>query len=219
VGPDDRVYIGSAGRVDVYDPEGNHAAGFAAGNRDKPADVTAIAVVGVDILVADAQARLIRRYDLDGTPRGTIGDRSKTGSFILPNRSLDLAVDRRGIVYATDSGRHQVTAWAVDGSPRGRFGKFGMTAPEDFVGCCNPVNVAVTPDGNIVTGEKMVARVKMFDPEGTLLAVIGPEHFSPASTHIFLAVDSKGRILTADPVRREVKVFSPGQVHQELREP
>jgi hypothetical protein len=57
----------------------------------------------------------------------------------------------------------------------------------------------------------MVARVKVYDPEGTLLAVIGPEHFHPACTHIHLAVDSNGRIFAADPVRREVKVFSATQ--------
>jgi sugar lactone lactonase YvrE len=210
-GPDGRVYIGSAGRVDAYDLDGNHVGGFTAGEQDKPADVTALAVFGVDILVADAQARIIRRYDLVGKPRGVIGDQSKTRSFILPNRSLDLAVDSRGLVYATDSGRHQVTAWDLDGAPRGKFGKFGMMAPEDFVGCCNPVNVAVTPDGKVVTAEKMVARVKVFEPDGRLLALIGPEHFDPACTHIHLAVDSRGRILAADPVRREVKVFSPNQ--------
>jgi hypothetical protein len=215
VGPDDRVYIGSAGRVDVYDAGGKQVAGFPVGEQNRPADVTAIAVCGVDVLVADAQARIIRRYDLDGKPVGLIGDQSKTGSFILPNRSLDIAVDTRGVVHATDSGRHQVTSWALDGSPRGKFGKFGMIAPEDFVGCCNPVNIAVTPDGNVVTGEKMVARVKVYDPDGALLAVIGPEHFDPACTHIYLAVDSKDRILAADPVRREVKVFSPTRTLEE----
>jgi hypothetical protein len=212
VGPEDRVYIGSAGRVDTYDAGGNLVAGFAAGGQDKPADVTALAVFGDDVLVADAQARIIRRFGLDGTPRGIIGDQVKTRSFILPNRSLDLAVDSGGIVYATDSGRHQVTEWALDGSPRGKFGKFGMLAPDDFVGCCNPVNIAVTPDGKVVTAEKMVARVKVYEPDGTLLAVIGPENFDPACTHIYVTVDSNGRILAADPVRREVKVFSRNQL-------
>ena len=70
------------------------------------------------------------------------------------------------------------------------------------------MNLAVTPDGKIVTGEKAGARVKVYEPDGTLLAVIGPEHFDAACTHLHLAVDSKGRILAADPVRREVKVFS-----------
>jgi hypothetical protein len=60
-----------------------------------------------------------------------------------------------------------------------------------------------------VTGEKVAARVKVFEPEGKLVAVIGPEHFDPKCIHIHLAVDSNGRILAADSVRREVKIFSP----------
>jgi sugar lactone lactonase YvrE len=218
-GPDGRVYVGSPDRVDIYDAGGAHLTGFTAGEKDKPADVTAIAVVETDILVADASARIIRRYGPDGKLRGLIGNQNKTGGFILPNRSLDVGVDARGVVYATDTGRHQVTAWARDGSPLGKFGKFGMSAPEDFVGCCNPVNLAVTPDGKVVTGEKMVARVKVYDPDGTLLAVIGPEHFDPSTTHIHLAVDSRGRILAADPMRREVKIFSLNQTLQERERP
>ncbi len=127
---------------------------------------------------------------------------------MLPNKSLDIDVDSAGVVRATDSGRHQVTSWTLDGTPAGAFGKFGMSDPADFVGCCNPVNLAVTRDGRIVTAEKMVARVKVYDAAGKLLALIGPENFDPACTHLPLAVDSKGRILAADPVRREIKVFS-----------
>ena len=53
-----------------------------------------------------------------------------------------------------------------------------------FVGCCNPVNLAVTPDGKIVTAEKMVAGSRSTSPTARLLAVIGPEHFDPRCTHI-----------------------------------
>jgi hypothetical protein len=76
------------------------------------------------------------------------------------------------------------------------------------VGCCNPVNLAVTPAGEIVTAEKMVARVKVYSPGGKLLAVIGPENFDPNCIHIHLAVDARGSIFTADPVRREIRIFS-----------
>ena len=84
-----------------------------------------------------------------------------------------------------------------------------MQNPSDFVGCCNPVNLAVTPEKNIVTAEKMIARVKVFDPQGALIAYIGPENFNPKCTHIHLAVDSRGRILAADPLDLEIKIFSP----------
>ena len=126
---------------------------------------------------------------------------------MLPNRSLDFDVDAAGVVHATDSGRHQVTSWTFDGTMVASFGRFGMAKPEDFVGCCNPVNVAVAPDGSLVTAEKMVARVKVFGKDRTLLAVIGPGPFDPMCRHIPVVVDSSGRIVTADPERRTIEVF------------
>ncbi len=206
---DGRVFVGGADRVHIFEGTGARVGGFTAGTPGRPAAITAIKVFGGEVLVADAAARLIRRHTMDGRLIGEIGSRTKTGTFILPNRSLDFDVDSNGIVVAGDTGRHRVTLWALDGSPRGSFGKFGMTRPEDFVGCCNPVDVAFAPDGTIVTGEKMVSRVKVYEREGKLLGVIGPEHFDPGCTTIRLAVDSKGRIAAADPVRREIKVFMP----------
>ncbi len=208
VGPDGRIYLGARGRVEIYDPSGNRTGGFAAGESGKPADVTAIKVFQKDVLLADAAARFIRRYDSNGKQLATIGTQNKTRSFILPNRSLDFAVDAQGIVRAGDTGRHRVTSWKLDGEPLGYFGKFGQKNPEDFTGCCNPVNLAVTPDGLVVTAEKASARVKVYEPGGKLLAMIGSENFDPSCSNLYLAVDSKGHILTGDPVRREIKVFA-----------
>ena len=207
VAPDGRVAVGSPGRVDLFDGTGTRIGGFAAGTREKPAEVTAVRFVRDAILVADAAARIIRRYDLRGVELGVIGDRNKTGGFMLPNGSLDFDVDPTGVVHATDTGRHQVTSWTLDGRMVGSFGKFGMARPEDFVGCCNPVNVALAPGGGIVTAEKMIARVKVFDKDRSLLAVIGPEHFDPMCRHIHLAVDSTGQVVAADPERRTIAVF------------
>jgi sugar lactone lactonase YvrE len=207
VAPDGRVLVGAPGRVEIYGAAGNRVGGFAVGEAGQPAGVTAVKVFRDMIVVADASARLIRRYDANGVERGLIGNQHKTGSFMIPNRSLDLDVDSAGVVYATDTGRHQVTTWKLDGTPVAAFGRFGQAKPEDFVGCCNPVNLAVAPDGSVVTGEKAVARVKVFGPDRALLAVIGPEHFDPMCIHIHLAVDSSGRIIAADPVRRTITIF------------
>jgi hypothetical protein len=208
VGADQRIFVGTSNRVEICNANGDPTGGFDIGEAKQPADITALKFFQGDILVADAAARFIRRFDSSGKPRGVIGDKTKTGSFILPNKSLDFDVDSKGTVRATDTGRHQVSAWTIEGAPLGAFGKFGMSDAADFVGCCNPVNVALTPDGKIVTGEKMVARVKVYDTNGKLLALIGSEHFDPNCIHIHLAVDSKERILAADPVRREIKIFS-----------
>ncbi len=204
----DRIFLGAAGRVEVFGVEGNHKEGFFAGEPGKPADVTAIRVLAKEILAADAAARIIRRFSYDGKPLGAIGTQLKTGGFMLPNHSLDIDVDSRGVIIAADTGRHRVSSWMLDGTAIRHFGKFGLLNPEDFVGCCNPVNLAFTPDGKIVTAEKVIPRIKVYTTEGKLLALIGPEHFDPKCTRLHLAIDSKGRILVADPVRLEVKVFS-----------
>lgn len=208
VGADGRVYLGGAGRVEIYSGAGVREKGFAAGESGKRASLTAIKIVGGDILVADASARFIRRYTEGGKQIGEIGTQNKTRGFMLPNRFLDMDVDDNGVVRATDSGRHRVSSWNLDGTAAGHFGRFGLKNPEDFVGCCNPVNIAAAPGGNIVTAEKVVARIKVFDAAGKLLGLIGPENFDPQCTHLYLAVDSGGRIIVGDPVRLEVKVFS-----------
>jgi len=208
VAGDGHVYLGAAGRVEIHDASGHRVGAFSVGDAARPARVTAVKVFRGDILVADAAARVIRRIGKDGKPLAEIGAQAKTGGFMLPNRSLDFAVDPSGVVRAGDTGRHRVSAWSLDGAALGSFGKFGQQDPADFVGCCNPVNLALTPDGKVVTAEKVAARVKVYEPDGTLLALIGPPSFDPMCTAIPLAVDSKGRILAADTVSREVKVFT-----------
>lgn len=211
ISPEKHVLVGSPGRVDIFSSTGNPIGGFTVGEAGKPASVTAIKTFGKEIMVADASAKIIRRYDRSGKHLGTIGAQGKITSFIIPNHSLDIAVDAKGNIYATDSGRHRVTSWNIEGSLKGNLGKFGLKNPEDFVGCCNPVNVAVMPDGKVVTAEKVAARVKVYSPDGKLLALIGPEHFDLRCTRLHLAVDSKGRILVADPIRQEINLFSPAR--------
>jgi len=209
VSPDKRVFLGFPGRVEIYASGGHRTGVFSVGEPGRPARVTAIKTFGSEILIADAEERYIRRCDAEGKQIGAVGTQSKTGGFMLPNRALDMDISGDGVILAADSGRHRVTSWALDGKALGHFGKFGLRDTEDFVGCCNPVNLAVTPEGNVVTAEKVVARVKVYNHDGRLLALIGPEHFDPKCTHLHLAVDSKGRILVADPVQLQITGFSP----------
>jgi hypothetical protein len=207
VSREERIYVAAKGRVAIFDSGGISKTGFEVGGPGSSADITAIKVHSKEILVADASAKCIFRYDSSGNKTGEIGTQNKTRGFILPNRSLDIDVYSNGTVIATDSGRHRVSTWALDGTPVRQFGKFGVMNVEDFVGCCNPVNLAFTPDGRIVTAEKVVPRIKIFDAAGKILGMIGPEYFDSKCTHLYIAVDSKGRILVADPVRLETKLF------------
>jgi sugar lactone lactonase YvrE len=207
-GSDGHIYFGIAGRVEIFSDSGTRMGGFSVEDNGRPANITAIKTFGKDILIADAGARCIKRYNSNGKQTGTIGIHGKNRGFMLPNRFLDMDVDAEGIIRATDPGRHRVSSWTLDGSPEGFFGKFGQLNPEDFVGCCNPVNLALTPDGRIVIAEKVAARIKVYDQQGKLLALIGSRYFDVKCTHFPLAVDSQGRIIVADPIRLEVKIFA-----------
>lgn len=207
---DELVYFGLAGQVEIYSSRGARVGGFPANDSGRPASITSIKTFAREILIADASARYIRRYDANGKHLGIIGIHGKNRGFMLPNRLLDMDVDAAGVIWSTDPGRHRVSSWNLDGSPAAYFGKFGQRNPEDFVGCCNPVNLALAPDGKIVTAEKVACRVKVYNAQGTLLALIGAGYFDEKCTHLPLATDSKGRIIVADPVRLEVKVFSTG---------
>jgi hypothetical protein len=210
IGPDNKVWIGALGRLEIYDNEGNSVGGFPVGETNRPANVTSIKLSGGKIFAADAAARLIRIYDTNGKQTGELGTHGQPG-FMLPNRSLDIAVDANGVIWATDPGRHRISSWNAEGKRLSYFGKFGRNNPADFVGCCNPVNIAILQDGKIAAGEKVAARVKVYDSSGKLLSIIGPENFDPNCTHLYLAADSKARIIVADPVRLEIKIFSPAK--------
>ena len=208
VDAEERIYFGSEGRVDVYGRDGARFGGFAVSENGKPGLITAIKIYGREIFAADAAAKYIRRYDFSGKQLGVIGVQGKIRGFMLPNKSLDFALNGTGTICAADPGRHRVSMWKADGFMVGKFGKFGLTNPEDFVGCCNPVNLAVLRDGSIITAEKVASRVKVYDPDGRLKAIIGPENFDPRCVHLHLAVDSRQRILVGDPIRRNIQIFS-----------
>ncbi len=204
----ERTYFGAEGRIEILNSDGTRAGGFPVLEKNQPALITAIKVSAQELYLADATAKLIRRYALNGKQLGVIGAQGKVRGFMLPNKSLDIALDAKGVLHAADSGRHRISSWKLDGERISQFGKFGLTNPADFVGCCNPVNIAVLPDGNIVAAEKVAARVKVYSPGGKLLALISRDNFDPKCAHLHLAVDSQGRILVADPVRRIIQVFA-----------
>ena len=91
---------------------------------------------------------------------------------------------------------------------------------EGFCGCCNPSNIAILADDSFVTCEKGLARVKIYDPEGSFVGVVaGPEQFG-VTAHICVtpeqclkggfdvAVDSQDRIFILDTINNVVKIFT-----------
>jgi len=217
VGQSGSVYVALLTKVEKHDAAGRLLTSWGTKGKEPGqfAHLTAITAAEPNVYVADAGNRCIHRFASDGDFIRDIGRRDPTAGvlgFIVPSPYLDCAVDAEGILYVGHTGRWRVERYTPDDRLLGWWGSSGMR-PEDFCGCCNPTNVAVTPDGRVVTSEKGIRRVKVYDSTGRLLALMGVNVFARAAdgTHgpgLDLAVDSTGRILVTDPAERAVRVFA-----------
>jgi len=211
IAEDGTVWVGLRTKVESYDDSGKLLSSWGEEGRGRGelSVVTAIAVDGTNVFVADAGNRCVHRFDLTGDFIDEIGKRDRDTGFVgilAPSPYVDLAVDGRGVLHVTNPGRLRVERYRADGRLVDFWGEAG-TQPEQFCGCCNPTNIALFDDGRTVTAEKGIPRVKVYDAEGKMLAYIGPEYFSAEVAGLDLALDSAGRIHVIDPGDGNVRVF------------
>lgn len=200
------VWVGEEGQVEVYEVGGTRLDEWRDGER--LGLVTAIGFTAAGVLLADARARCIRHYDLEGGWLNDVGERHRKGGFHIPNGVVDFAVDADGVVHVANPGLHRVERYTAAGELLGRFGRFDGRDPEGFPGCCNPTNVALASGGRVVVTEKGGPRVKVYDAEGRLEAVVAAgDAFDPACKNMDVAVDPDDRIVVADPVRLQARLF------------
>jgi hypothetical protein len=208
---DDNVYVGQQTKIEVFAPKGELLRSWGKEGRG-PGElnwVTGIVVFQANVLVADAGNRCIHRFDTTGDFIADIGKRDPEAGLdglICPSPYLGLAVDKAGVIYVTNPGMTRVERYSLDGKLLGFWGE-GGSQPQQFSGCCNPTSVALLGDGRIVTAEKIIPRVKVYDANGKMLAFIGPEHFTKEAAGLGLAIDSAGRLFVMDPGDGKVRIF------------
>ena len=147
-----RLYVGMRDHVEVYD-----ARRLAAGRVDRsrrphsrwprpkrtclspmPARWSSGDTIRPAKCSADRPARPIA-----GTPAGSS----------VPVRISHVAVAPDGLLRVANPGAHRVEAYTLDGHLRAFLGQ-GRQRHREFCGCCGPSNIAVLPDGRVVTAEK-----------------------------------------------------------------
>lgn len=119
------------------------------------------------VYVSDAGAKNICQFRHDGTHLRFI--QSPRG-FVVPSYSFAIT-NADGLLYCSNPGRHQVECYSQEGKFLYAFGEAG-TEPGRFSGCCNPVHIAFTPAGEMLTSEKGLPRISCWSREGTFRSVL-----------------------------------------------
>ena len=200
-GSDGRIFVGMGDHVEVVAPGGAVASWPDLGSQ---AIVTSIAVNGGEVFVADAGNRMVLRFDARGKLVGTIG----TG-YAVPSPYFDLAAAPDGTLWVADPGHQRVRHVDVGGKTLAGWGRSSLEI-DGFGGCCNPAHLALLPCGAIVTSEKGLLRIKVYEPDGALSAVVAtPADFKAGETSLDLATRKAngGEILVLVPGERVVRIY------------
>lgn len=218
---DGNLVVGMGNLIAILDSQGNTVREWAAPVADSLQ--TSIAVDKDHIFAADALNKLVWCYDRAGHVIEKIGqkdaDRNIPG-IVIPSAYFDIAIYPDGLLRVVNPGRHWIEAYTTDGDREWYWGRAGVDI-EGFSGCCNPVALAVLPDGGFVTAEKGLVRVKVYDADGEFLGVVaGPDQLgwieplrvckTPEECKakgFDVAVDKAGRIYVLDTLRNVVRIF------------
>jgi hypothetical protein len=223
VAADGTVFAGVRNHVEVFDSKGHHLKSWDAPG--KKTWLTGLAVGESELFAADSGERAVLRYDRSGRLLGRIGEKSKETNvpgLVVPSPYLDVELGRDGLLRVNNPGRHCIEVYTTGGELELSWGK-PSAAIEGFCGCCNPIGLALLPDGRCITCEKGLPRVKLYAADGAFECVVaGPESF-PENTRAGAArdlsdgtlggvdatVDSQGCIYILDLVATDVRVMKP----------
>jgi hypothetical protein len=219
VAADGTVFAGLRDHLELFDSKGQRKGAWEA-PAGKPW-LTGLAVGENSVFAADSASRALLHYDRSGKVLGRIGVKDKTREIpglIVPSPYLDVDLGRDGLLRLNNPGRHRVEIYTVNGGLELAWGKPSASI-EGFCGCCNPIGVALLPDGRTVTCEKGLPRVKVYGADGAFECVVAgtesfPENAKMGSMHdtsdgtmggLDAAVDTAGRVWVLDLVTGEVR--------------
>ena len=159
------IYVLYPFRIETYNLEGKWVQEWEACSPNS--DYCQLAVTPDFVFVTDAANKNICKYTVEGDFVTFI---QSPNGFIIPSYTFGIAhID--GSIYCSNPGRHQVENYSLDGKYITAFGKAGGAAGL-FCGCCNPVHLSFTSNGDIITSEKGNPRISCYGQDGQFRSVL-----------------------------------------------
>jgi len=207
--PDGEILVALENRIATFDSQGQLKADW--DELDAKAYITSLAADAENVYAADAGNRVVYRFDRTGALLNRIGeadpDRDIKG-LVVPSPYFDVALNDEGTLWVVNPGELGLESYRPGGDLITSWYNPSMRL-DGFCGCCNPSHVAFMPDGRLVTCEKGLVRVKLYEvTAGEYLELVaGTAAFPKEEAVRDLAVDAAGRILVLDPRHDAVRVF------------
>ncbi len=189
------------------------------GEFDAEAHITCIAANEEDVFVADAANRVVLRFGRDGVLKNRIGEKDAgrdIPGLVVPSPYLDAALDARGALWVVNPGRLGLESYRANGDLITSWYRPSLKL-DGFTGCCNPAHIAFLGDGKLVTCEKGLVRVKVYEPTSGEFQelVAGNDLFAGEFVVRDIAVDDRGRILVLDSGYNAVRVFEAKETNDD----
>ncbi len=201
-----QILITSKKNINIYNFDGKKINNFQKFNNKTY--LTSILSENEIIYVADAGNKIIYKIDYKGNIINEIGKKSqKFKGFIIPSPYFDILKGREGQLWAVNTGRHELIAFNSEGEVFSSWKKTSMGV-EGFSGCCNPSHVAMLSNGDFVTSEKGLERIKIHSPNGDFKCFVATsQNFEKGTKGIDLAIDSENRIYAIDTKKQKILIF------------
>jgi hypothetical protein len=167
------IYLGMGPRIAHYKSFGKRISQWRSSNPS--GFITSIAIDGNNVYAADAISKRILKYTTEGRFVQEIGRKdSLTNSpgFIIPSMYFDIAFGAFNDLWVVNPGKLSIVNFTTSGHMQSSWGK-ASSVNDGFMGCCNPAHMAILPDGSFVTYEKGIDKIKVFDPTGSFLCLVG----------------------------------------------
>lgn len=204
-----RLFVSDADlhSITCFDPSGEPIARFGTPNLGRPGGI-ALDKQRNRLYVADAKESRIAVFDTGtlkfvtyfGTPT-KVGQHDE-GTFNAPT---NVAVDRKGNVYVSDTWNYRVQILSPEGKFLRAFGAQG-DRPGEFI---RPKGIAVDSEDHIYVADAEFNNFQILSPEGRPLLAVGTLGADPGQFALIagIYIDAKDQIFTTEMFHGRVQAF------------